>query len=85
MTNPPTYLLWSNEHGGWWKAGGWGYTLDHRDAARYGRAQAVSVVYEAGAYGPYLGVPNETMHLAPECRWQGGPPDPFDTPTQEGT
>ncbi len=72
-----TYLIWSNEHGAWWRPGCHGYTLDIREAGRYAEKDATMTVAQAGAWGPHgPEVPNEVMVLAPEHRWQGGPPEP---------
>lgn len=41
------YLVWSNEHRGWWKAGGWGYTTRLAEAGRFNRRQAVDICRDA--------------------------------------
>jgi hypothetical protein len=41
------YLIWSNEHAGWWKAGGWGYTPGLRAAGRFTRDQAIAISQRA--------------------------------------
>jgi hypothetical protein len=74
------YLIWSNQHGAWWKTNGFGYTLDIGEAGRFSREQAEEDVESAGSYGPIEGLPDEVMVLAPEHRWQGGPPMP---PTED--
>ena len=72
------FLIWSNQHGGWWAPGGRGYTLDIGAAGRFTKDLATREVEGAGAYGPHAsdGVPDEVMMLAPEHRWDGGPPEP---------
>lgn len=77
----PQFLIWSNQHGAWWAWGGFGYTADIRAAGRFSHEEATREVEGAGAYGPHaaLGVPDEVMVLAPECRWQGGPPEEPET------
>lgn len=69
-------LIWSNEHGAWWRAAGRGYTADINEAGRYSPDGAASALAGAVPDGPYDGWPNEVLVLAPECRWQGGPPPP---------
>lgn len=72
MTQEPLFLIWSNEHGAWWKPGSHGYTLDHREAGRYSAEAARGIVDQAGASGPFgPDVPNEVMVLAAELRWHG--------------
>lgn len=29
------YLIWSHQHNGWWRAGGWGYTSTLWEAGRF--------------------------------------------------
>jgi hypothetical protein len=47
MTENDPYLVWSNEHGGWWKAGGWGYDPGLKSAGRFTRAQAIKICRDA--------------------------------------
>lgn len=35
------YLIWSNEHNAWWRAGRAGYTRELDAAGRYGRDEAI--------------------------------------------
>jgi hypothetical protein len=44
------YLIWSEEHGAWWKAGRTGYTRALVHAGRYGEAEAIGIVGEANRY-----------------------------------
>jgi len=37
----PPYLIWSNEHGAWWRPNSAGYTSEIERAGRYTRAQAI--------------------------------------------
>jgi hypothetical protein len=71
------FLIWSNQHGAWWAPGGRGYTLDITVAGRFSKQDATAKVVDAGAYGPHRldGVPDEVMVLAPEHRWDSGPPE----------
>lgn len=38
-----TYVIWSNEHRGWWGPNKFGYTPDLRNAGRYSRFEAMQV------------------------------------------
>lgn len=42
-----TYLVWSHEHGGWWRPGNMGYTPDILLAGRYGRSTAIDICRQA--------------------------------------
>lgn len=68
------YLIWSNEHGAWWRPGSFGYTSDIAEAGRYGKDEATRICTSFHAPRPE-GVAHEVMVLAPEHRWQGGPPE----------
>lgn len=37
----PKYLVWSNEHGAWWRQYAHGYTLDFNEAGRFTRMEAI--------------------------------------------
>jgi len=58
VTETPLFLIWSNEHGMWWRAHQRGYTQYIEEAGRYERAEAVSIVRRA-SLGGQLGVPRE--------------------------
>ena len=36
------YLVWSNEHGAWWRTHAHGYTLHLKEAGRFTRKEAIS-------------------------------------------
>ena len=38
------YLIWSEEHGAWWKANKTGYTRFIREAGRYSLEEAIDIV-----------------------------------------
>lgn len=38
------FYIWSFEHRGWWKAGGWGYTKTLADAGTFTAEQAVEIL-----------------------------------------
>jgi hypothetical protein len=44
------YVIWSEEHGGWWAGGSWGYTRSLRQAHRYSQEQAAAIIKNANAY-----------------------------------
>lgn len=58
------WLVWSNEHGKWWKPGGRGYTSTIGEAGRYTRAAADRIVADSN-YAPHI--KNEIAVLAPEA------------------
>jgi hypothetical protein len=41
------YLVWSNEHRGWWKPGGYGYSTGLRGAGHFSRDQAIAIRKQA--------------------------------------
>ena len=43
MSDDDIYVVWSNEHRGWWKKGQFGYTDKLADAERYSRNGALNV------------------------------------------
>jgi hypothetical protein len=48
------YLIWSHQHGGWWRPGGFGYTPHVGDAGRFDRERALEICRAAlpGQYKP---------------------------------
>lgn len=59
-----TYVLWSNEHQMWHKPGGWGYTPEINEAARFTEGQALDVIVKSAHSG--LVAKAEVMIVAPE-------------------
>lgn len=56
------WLIWSNEHKGWWKSGNHGYTRDVASAARFTFEEACEKLHDANRYHWFcLAEPNETM------------------------
>lgn len=49
----PEFLIWSEEHGRWWKASRWGYTSQIREAGRYSEGEAASIVNSANYGGRF--------------------------------
>jgi hypothetical protein len=41
------YLVWSHEHGAWWRPGGLGYTPRLSEAGRFSRADALMICANA--------------------------------------
>lgn len=44
---PEMYLVWSNEHGAWWRPNRQGYTVIFQSAGRYSRDEAISICANA--------------------------------------
>lgn len=45
------YLIWSEEHGRWWRPGERGYTSQMREAGRYSKERADVIVKGANLIG----------------------------------
>jgi hypothetical protein len=60
MAKPIFWLIWSNEHRGWW-AGRAGYTEWRAQAGHYGFDEAVEIVHAANKYLDDPDLPNEAM------------------------
>jgi hypothetical protein len=43
MSESEPYLIWSNEHGAWWRYGREGYTRSLILAGRYTRQEAIEI------------------------------------------
>jgi hypothetical protein len=54
------WLIWSNEHDGWWKQHSCGYTKDPRLAELYTYESAMSICEDANLHNKYP-VPLECM------------------------
>ncbi|HEX3523923.1 MAG TPA: hypothetical protein VHT52_17785 [Stellaceae bacterium] len=50
-----TYLVWSNEHGAWWRAGEMGYSRNLADAGRYTREHALAICRNAIFTAQHIG------------------------------
>jgi hypothetical protein len=44
------FLIWSEEHGAWWRPGRMGYTTSIREAGRYSLDEATEIVENANRY-----------------------------------
>lgn len=53
------YLVWSNEHMGWWARGSCGYSRGLYNAGRYTRARALEICREAIPTAPHIGLISE--------------------------
>lgn len=53
------YLIWSNEHRGWWRAGSRGYTRGLRDAGHFDRDLALQICRNAIPTAPRIGYISE--------------------------
>jgi hypothetical protein len=56
LRRPECYLIWSLEHGQWWRPGENGYTDDFEEAGRYSFERALQICMR----GNFVGL-NETM------------------------
>jgi hypothetical protein len=54
-----TYLVWSNEHRGWWKPGGYGYSPGLRGAGHFTREHALRICREALPTAAHIGLISE--------------------------
>lgn len=63
--NHTLWLIWSNEHKGWWKANHNGYTQDLTEAGVYRYQEAANIVYGANIalLHDNKAIPNEAMIL----------------------
>lgn len=68
------WVIWSEEHGGWWMAGSLGYTQSLRRAGRYTEKQAKLIENTANRYLPE-GRVNEVAMPDP---WKGRQADERD-------
>jgi hypothetical protein len=53
------YLVWSNEHRAWWRAGHCGYATGLREAGRYSRDQAIEICRDAIPTAMHVGTISE--------------------------
>jgi hypothetical protein len=59
MPSDDEYLIWSNEHRGWWKAVSLGYNAGLKHAGCYTRAEAIAICRNAMWTAPSIGVISE--------------------------
>jgi len=53
------YLIWSNEHRGWWGHGERGYVKRVREAGHYSRERALTICSNAWGTAGHIGVISE--------------------------
>jgi hypothetical protein len=67
------YLVWSEEHGAWWRPARCGYTTSLKRAGRYTREDAVEISDSANGGGTFCEVPVEvTADMALLCQLRSG-------------
>lgn len=59
--NKEKFLIWSNEHQGWWVAGRSGYTQELHMAGEYSFNDACEICHDANQHLNVTDVPNEAM------------------------
>ncbi len=59
--NDDEWLIWSNEHQGWWAKDERGYTKNKNEAGRYSFEKACRLVERANYHLTIQDEPNETM------------------------
>ncbi len=60
-TQEQMFLIWSNEHGVWWRSKCSGYTKARSDAGRYALEEASKIIEYANRHVVDGGRPDETM------------------------
>jgi hypothetical protein len=65
MNDDVLHVIWSIEHRGWWKPGGWGYTPTLQHAGRYTQAEAARIVAKANI----VRVEEFAVPLTEAARW----------------
>lgn len=63
------WVIWSEEHGGWWAPGHLGYTPSLEKAGRYTEAQACAIEERANKYRP-AGTYHEIAMPDPRAAWR---------------
>ena len=59
----PAIRIWSNERGGWWKPGGYGYTTDIGQAGTFTQEKAVEIIRQSRVGWDGQGTPPETIMI----------------------
>lgn len=58
------FLIWSNEHGAWWRPNSCGYTKDQSDAGQYDLQEATDICLSANRGDRF---PEETIQPVREA------------------
>lgn len=67
------YLIWSEEHGAWWRPNNHGYTQSMKQAGRYTYEQARAISHSANGGGTFCEVPvEETAAMRAACELPSG-------------
>ena len=61
------YLIWSNEHNGWWRPKQCGYTNHRELAGRYTLEEATEIVYFANKHIQWKHTPDEKIPVPKEA------------------
>lgn len=62
------YLIWSEEHGAWWRPNESGYTRSMRRAGRYSEERARAISASAKGGGTFCEVPvRESLAISHAC------------------
>jgi hypothetical protein len=62
------YLVWSNEHTGWWRPGSLGYSPGLKHAGHYTREQALDICARALPTAAHIGLISEIPVRLPDLR-----------------
>lgn len=67
------YLIWSEEHGAWWRPGGHGYTSSLAQAGRFTEAKAREISASANGGGTFCEVPvRYSLAMVEACKMPSG-------------
>jgi len=66
-----TYVIWSYEHGAWWRPASCGYTTRLEEAGHYSKVEADRIVADANivSLNECALTLNEAQHIELELRW----------------
>lgn len=81
---PCKWLIWSNEHTGWWRPNSSGYTASMKEAGRYDYDEAVDICINARSFGGDRMPPPETMIREDCIELDATPASPSDLSQADG-